>query len=481
MGISRKVILVLAAVGMLIIFFIQKDYSQQISPLTGDEPHYVMMTESLVKDGDFNLKNDYELGRSRNYFGANIFPHLSPAIDQDSSGWYSIHTIGLPLIMAIPYELFGMHGARAVLMSIQFSSVLIFYMIMKRFLKHRRQRLLGAILLLSCALLWQNLGAVYPDLVNVSLWGLIILLFGKHDRLSNSIMPLVLILGFLVHSKSIVLTGPLVLFNALWLMREYGFGKWFRRYYWTVVLLLVGFIAYVYFLYANYGIFSPTQLYDQTGPDKQFFATNPLTNIIAMLTDRSKGVLIYSPVLILAGPYIVQAFRDITSFIKKVRQQKIKLTSTQYLIAGLFLGLSALFILQVWFLDWSGSISPNGRYLLPFIFVIIFLTAKYADLSNHAQSFFLGLIILLSVYLSWLSIFDLKGFMSAYINSSWSARFPVLMHFPLFDVASYSHDRLATPRGALICLILLIFNIGLVILYRYRVKLSFKKIENKKI
>ncbi|EMO30401.1 hypothetical protein LEP1GSC170_2804 [Leptospira interrogans serovar Bataviae str. HAI135] len=29
-------------------------------PITGDEPHYLMISESILKDWDFDLKNNYE-------------------------------------------------------------------------------------------------------------------------------------------------------------------------------------------------------------------------------------------------------------------------------------------------------------------------------------------------------------------------------------------------------------------------------------
>jgi hypothetical protein len=36
-------------------------------PYSGDEPHYLVMTNSLIQDGDFDVKNDYLAGRFRRY------------------------------------------------------------------------------------------------------------------------------------------------------------------------------------------------------------------------------------------------------------------------------------------------------------------------------------------------------------------------------------------------------------------------------
>jgi hypothetical protein len=35
--------------------------------VTGDEPHYLLITRSLQRDGDFDLRNDYELSRHQDF------------------------------------------------------------------------------------------------------------------------------------------------------------------------------------------------------------------------------------------------------------------------------------------------------------------------------------------------------------------------------------------------------------------------------
>ena len=51
------------AVGFTLYIFKYHEYFNKKSFLSGDEPHYIMMSESLIQDNDFNLKNDYLLKR----------------------------------------------------------------------------------------------------------------------------------------------------------------------------------------------------------------------------------------------------------------------------------------------------------------------------------------------------------------------------------------------------------------------------------
>jgi hypothetical protein len=82
------------------------------TPIDGDEPYYLLMTESLVHDGDLDLRNQYAtLGET-----ASGRTDLRPYAD-DPKGphgeQYARHEPFLALLMAPGYWLFGLHGAIA--------------------------------------------------------------------------------------------------------------------------------------------------------------------------------------------------------------------------------------------------------------------------------------------------------------------------------------------------------------------------------
>jgi hypothetical protein len=49
-------------------------------PYSGDEPHYLVMTNSLIQDGDFDVKNDYVSGRFLRYYPYAIDANVNPTI-----------------------------------------------------------------------------------------------------------------------------------------------------------------------------------------------------------------------------------------------------------------------------------------------------------------------------------------------------------------------------------------------------------------
>ncbi|MCX6353892.1 MAG: hypothetical protein NTZ78_03170 [Candidatus Aureabacteria bacterium] len=72
--------------------------------LAGDEPSYLLITHSIVMDGDFNLYNQCTARDSR-FFGVEKCGGHAARRDLNKKEVYSIHLPGLPLLLATPYAL----------------------------------------------------------------------------------------------------------------------------------------------------------------------------------------------------------------------------------------------------------------------------------------------------------------------------------------------------------------------------------------
>ena len=64
---------------------------------SGDEPHYLVIAQSLWRDGDLAIENNHTRGDYTEYFGRQLDPHYI-ARGQDGA-IYSIHPIGMPLLI----------------------------------------------------------------------------------------------------------------------------------------------------------------------------------------------------------------------------------------------------------------------------------------------------------------------------------------------------------------------------------------------
>jgi len=71
--------------------------------LTGDEPHYLIVTHSLLTDRDLDLSNNYqEKDFTLFYAGSEIDPHITIGPD---GGAYPAHTVGLSVLLLPAYAL----------------------------------------------------------------------------------------------------------------------------------------------------------------------------------------------------------------------------------------------------------------------------------------------------------------------------------------------------------------------------------------
>ena len=74
----------------------------------GDEPHYLVIAQSLWRDGDLKIENNHGRGDYREYFPRELKPdYLTRGVDGEI---YSIHPVGLPVLMAPIYGLSGYWG-----------------------------------------------------------------------------------------------------------------------------------------------------------------------------------------------------------------------------------------------------------------------------------------------------------------------------------------------------------------------------------
>lgn len=74
----------------------------------GDEPHYLILMQSLLKDHDLRIDNNHAQRDWDAYFDGDLDPHtIAP---DKVGGTYSVHPIGLPLIAAPAFAAAGYRG-----------------------------------------------------------------------------------------------------------------------------------------------------------------------------------------------------------------------------------------------------------------------------------------------------------------------------------------------------------------------------------
>lgn len=114
---SRRLTQQTALVGLLsLVAFAAAASRLTHTPLfpSGDEPHYLVIAQSLWRDGDLRIENNHARGDYREYFTRDLEPHfLTRGVD---GAIYSIHPVGMPILMAPVYAAAGYNGVVAALL-----------------------------------------------------------------------------------------------------------------------------------------------------------------------------------------------------------------------------------------------------------------------------------------------------------------------------------------------------------------------------
>jgi len=79
----------------------------------GDEPHYLVIAQSLLHDGDLKIENNHRREEYRAYFNGSLKPDYL-ALGKDGQ-IYSIHPVGLPVLALPAFALGGYHAVVAML------------------------------------------------------------------------------------------------------------------------------------------------------------------------------------------------------------------------------------------------------------------------------------------------------------------------------------------------------------------------------
>ena len=343
--------------------------------LVGDEPHYLAIGQSLARDGDLNVFNQYYRDGYKEFLDVKKLP----AHGTWGKGYkkiYSYHLPGVALTVA-PFFFFRL-------------SPPLLYFLLRAYLG-----LFGALLAVLAYLfglrLWRSrslaffatlvfcLGApvffysfhIFPEVQAMLLvLGAVYILLFKCQRQDSRCLWAGLLLGGSIFwgVKYALFIYPITLgFFGYWLWK-----KQFRR-----ALLLLAFpllfqALFFFYLYTAYGSFSPNSIYyGMLNPEQSQALVDTILRKIPLQArwetlldyffDQRDGLLLYNPFYFFAFPGLLLA-------LKNFRRYRL------HLLAALPAG---LFILNHAFSTIRAGYCPQGRYLAPAAWALMLFALIY--------------------------------------------------------------------------------------------------------
>ncbi len=146
--------------------------SKGINTVTGDEPHYLVMTSGIVKQGSLEQTAPYR----EEFKAREIYKHgLAPKDAQPSpenthavlgpNGLFNVHNIGLPLLLAVPFLLGGVVGAKLIMVFLGSLVVIAAWKFSHHFSENKVHRLWAVIAATIALPLIPASNQIYPDVL----------------------------------------------------------------------------------------------------------------------------------------------------------------------------------------------------------------------------------------------------------------------------------------------------------------------------
>ncbi len=281
----------------------------------GDEPHYLAIAQSLIRDGDLRIANNHHDAEFVATFGE-MEPHY---IRRGRNGEiYSIHAPGVAAIVAPAFWLAGYPGARATIVACAAIGGGFVWLAAWRATRDRSAAWFAwAATTLSVTAILQG-SLVFPDgpaaaIVAATMW-LIVWLADRDDRVGT--WPLVAVSAALaalpwLHTRFAVLAagfGAIVVWQLLSESRPAAERA--RRLAAFALVPTVSAVAWFGYFWVIYGTPNPAAPYgDTSGPDGTHLSYAP-GGVVGLFFDEQFGLLTYAPILVAGLVGVARIGRD---------------------------------------------------------------------------------------------------------------------------------------------------------------------------
>lgn len=318
----------------------------------GDEPHYLVITQSLLKDGDLRIENNHRQGDYREYFAGDLPPDFR--VRGKNREIYSIHAPGVPAVVAPAFLVGGYLGVVIFLVLLSAAGSALVWQL-ARLVTGRDDAAWFGWAAVTCSATWVfHSFAVFPDgpgavAVMTGVWALY-RAQGETQTKSGRVTPwfwhgAALALLPWMHTRFAALAGAL---GALVLLRLGATPNALSKAGAFLAAPIVSAIAWIGSFIVIYGTPDPSVPY---GGEPGSFAFVP-DGLAGLLFDQGFGLVAYAPVLLasFAGLGIMLARRAL-------RRQAIEFlfVATPYLVVVTHVAM------------WWGGTSAPARFFVPLL------------------------------------------------------------------------------------------------------------------
>ncbi len=310
-----------------------------------DEPHYLIITQSLLRDHDLAIENNHARGDYREYFGGELRPDFLRRGLNDVI--YSIHAPGLPALLAPAYAVAGYRGAVVLLCVFAALASLAVFDLAQMLAGRTTAWITWAAVCLTVPFVPHS-WLIFPEIPGTLAiaWAVLWLYAPLPSRAKTWIWRglAIAILPWL-HTKFVILLAAMagLLFLRVWRQPRSAAA--------LVAPIAVSCALWLGSFYWLYGVLDPQIPYGEFPKLFVLFANIP-RGVLGLLFDQKFGLLVYAPIYLvaIAGCWVM---------LRRAEQRWFALA----LLATVLTFVASSTRMYMW---WGGSSAP-ARFLVPIL------------------------------------------------------------------------------------------------------------------
>lgn len=342
-----------------------------LKPLAGDEPHYLVVTNSIISDGDLDLLDDYTTEKAwEDFYNGSLSPHYAPGLH----GKHSTRAVGLSYYL-IPFYAVG-KATDAIPVVTRFGMGILFALFMMQlYLIIRDLSISKGSAAIACVIAGITVPilfysySIFPEIPAALLSIVAIRLMLRWDQrtllnplFAGAALAILPWLGVKYSVLAVVFGLGIVIYIIT------SRAPLFRSIGYFALIPLISMVGLALFLWMLYGSFSPEVIYTGVGEgaittggfNMQVYGKNtgnPIGSffrvLLLYLFDQRDGLVFYSP-------FYLAGIIGILVFTKERRPFALTLIST-FVLYWIAYATSA----------WYSGYAPSARPLLAVLWILV--------------------------------------------------------------------------------------------------------------
>jgi hypothetical protein len=322
---------------------------------SGDEPAYLVISQTFQKYHSFDVTKDYNHQDYRVFYNHHLDPHVVPA---PNGRMEPLHNFGGPLLWLIPFIIWGRIGAAGFVGVVSLLIVAnVYYFLRERGIAVRYALLTTALLALASPVYtYAAMNFVEPIGALLILYAVRVLLGPGLNRVRLLVAGIGLAYLPWVHPRYLVFALIIAFLLLIRLYREIAAAR-LRAMLPVLVPLAVSLVLIAVYNKVEWGTVSPVS--NMTGANAGPFEISPLIGGSGILLDRQFGLLTNYPIFLLLLP----------GFLLSLDRSRLWLNAVFGCVFVPYLTLITTFN------QWHAGFTPPARYIMLLVPLMSFYVA----------------------------------------------------------------------------------------------------------